>query len=113
MINLDDGQKDQVRALAREGKKVKEIKEFFKTTYSIDLNSGYIYYTIKGRAAMKKSKPQKLSAGIRTAEEDPSQIVKEIKELIDGLHAAYIDILRTIRADLIRARARLQEKKEE
>ena len=51
---LVDEQKDQCRSMFKDGKRPKDIIEFFKTSYNINLGSSTLSYILHGRNKQEK-----------------------------------------------------------
>jgi hypothetical protein len=54
MNKLTDAQKEQARSMFKDGKRSKEIIDFFKETYKIRLGSSTLSYILHGRKKDRK-----------------------------------------------------------
>ncbi|RJO64180.1 MAG: hypothetical protein C4540_04685 [Candidatus Omnitrophota bacterium] len=114
MAKLTEGQKEQCRAMAKDGKRPCEIIKFFQDQYQIKVASSVLHYILHGH--QKKSggsvaagvsklklykKRQALGGGTEKVSSD------NIKNLVDQLRAeleAYSKfVIRKIRVELVKA----------
>lgn len=115
MAKLSEGHKEQARTMFEEGKKPKEIIEFFKTNYNITVGSSSLSYILHGRTGEgpKKERTKKYRTNKLPIEEDSlSKIIQDIPKILKQIAEGYKSIFSNLRMDLLKSRGEVLELKD-
>jgi len=125
-LKLTEAQEEQIRAMAKEGKRNKEIIDFFKATYHIALNSSRVCYVCYGREGKGKKQGGVASRAIarteqkrltkKTSQDSEDVNIQELVTLLTQIDAGYKKLLehfrgtlKQLRSELIKSRGQVQE----
>jgi len=112
MKRISEETKELILSLREKGMAVRGIMEHLKQQ-GHTASYGGVYGILKGIKKGGAKASREAGESSNKAEEDSRSIVKEIKDLIEELQTVYMETLKAIRVDLIRARSRIQERKDE
>jgi len=100
---LTEGQEEQLKKMAEKGDRPKEIKEYFRRTYGIDLQYNKISYIRKTLGLVKKQRGRPAKEKVNDKPTSISDMAKEIMETVEKTDQMFKDVFMQLRLRLIKS----------